>query len=240
MSKDAIFIKRPLTDILEKVSWEISCLDAGFTTAYVLKYILDSTFLQITGALEQKVKCIYWELGNNNRELRYDILTNKKEVGECSRYEDKNKVFRMIGGEIIKSKGNVDIEQKQYWKSMENSMEQFYNSNKMLIECYQREFKEYKELKMGNLVKKTTITKENDIHLFNNKEDLRKIYDKAIDCRNRIAHNTKASINNLPDFGTLKDENYKYENLFARFAIVLLSDETFVRVFEQYERIKYD
>jgi hypothetical protein len=257
MSKYSEFIKRPLTEILKKVSWEISCLDAGFTTVYVLGYVLDSAFLQITGALEQKVKCIYWELGNNNYELRYDILKNK--IGECSNYEDKNKVFKMIIKEIIKLNKDVEVNQKDCWNSKINSfMNDFYNNNWHISEFYKKEYDELNNLKIVDFVKnckyitkdfidKIEFAEEIEIPLLNkvasqkqnNKRYLLNIiYNKAIEYRNRIAHNTKSTLNSLPDFAILRDENYKYENLFARFAIMLLVDRTFVDIFEQYEKAR--
>jgi len=80
--------------------------------------------------------------------------------------------------------------------------------------------------------------KIDDIYLLNNKEELKKIYDKAIIYRNRIAHNTKSSINNLPDFAELRNSDYKYTNPFARFAIMLLVDMIFIDVFKQYEKTR--
>lgn len=275
MSKDSEFIKRPLTGILDKISLEISYLNAGFTTKHVLWYILDSAFLQITGALEQKVKCIYWELGNNSYDLRYDIINSKSKIGECSNYEDKNKVLKMLIEEIIAIKENrgykdccASIEQETYWKTsigtipIKQSIKKFYD-NGMLEEYFLREYQEYEkiilDLDAKALIVDNKDIKKNeedkiDIHLFYEKQcgkkntihykknkELEKIYNKAIKYRNRIAHNTKSTINNIPDFAELKDQYYKYEkNPFIRFAIILLVDRTFIDVFDQYEKARND
>jgi hypothetical protein len=249
MSNDLNFIKRPLTNILEKVSWEISCLDAGFTTIYVLRHILDSTFLQITGALEQKVKYIYWELGNNSCELKDEILTGWDRIKTYSRRDGKNKVLKIVGKEITRLGKKVDITQKNYWTDVEKNIKYFYENGK-LTEYYKKEYEEYKDFNLGDLAENENSKNDehNNIYLFkntdnkntnnNNKNILDDFYDKAINYRNRIAHNTKSSLNNLPDFTTLRDENYKYENIFLRFAIMLLADRTFIEVFDQYEKAR--
>ena len=47
-------------------------------------YVLQTTFLKMTGSQEQKLKCIQWELATDDYEYRYDILS--KSIGELSNY----------------------------------------------------------------------------------------------------------------------------------------------------------
>lgn len=99
MSKHRDFILMPIDKILKEA---VSATNAvGFTIkAYPLyDYIMQSIFIKMTGFQEQKLKCIVWELATDDYEYRYRKLTDK--LGECSSYDDKNKIYKeMI--EIIK------------------------------------------------------------------------------------------------------------------------------------------
>ena len=53
--------------------------------------------------------------------------------------------------------------------------------------------------------------------------------------RNRCAHNLKSYQDNLPTLSTIISDTYKYENYFFRFAIVILIDEIFIRLFNKYK-----
>ena len=54
--------------------------------------------------------------------------------------------------------------------------------------------------------------------------------------RNRCAHNLKSYQDNLPTLTNILSETYKYENYFFRFAIIVLIDEIFIRIFNKYTK----
>lgn len=54
--------------------------------------------------------------------------------------------------------------------------------------------------------------------------------------RNRCAHNLKSYQDNLPTLTTIMLDTYKYENYFFRFAIIVLIDEIFIRLFNEYNK----
>ena len=58
--------------------------------------------------------------------------------------------------------------------------------------------------------------------------------------RNRIAHNTKSYQQNLPTLKTLMDKNYKYENYFLYFAVLILIDNIFIHLYKNYLTIIED
>ena len=89
------FILSSIRDILTEVI-SITKLNCNGIESYPLQeYILQSTFLKMTGYSEQKLKCICWDLASVDFELRYKIYQNWS-FGECSTIEDKNKIFNII------------------------------------------------------------------------------------------------------------------------------------------------
>lgn len=89
------FILTPLKDIL--IDGFNACEGvADRIDSFPMKdYFMQSLFLKMTGAQEQKLKCICWEMATNNYQYRYEYLNTKK-YGECSSYKDKNDIFQDI------------------------------------------------------------------------------------------------------------------------------------------------
>lgn len=85
------FILTPIFNILKEAIIACKGLGDGIETQSLSEYVLQTTFLKMTGASEQKLKCICWEIASNDYEYRYKYL--KKNYGECSSYEDKNRVY---------------------------------------------------------------------------------------------------------------------------------------------------
>lgn len=86
------FILSPLFDILIRGVTASHSLTAGIETYPLSEYFFQSLFLQMTGAQEQKLKCILWELASNDYQFRYEFL-HAKSYGECSEYKAKSDVF---------------------------------------------------------------------------------------------------------------------------------------------------
>ncbi len=72
----------------------------GIETQSLGEYVLQTTFLKMTGASEQKLKCICWEIATYDYEYRYKYL--RKNYGECSRYADKNSIYIDLKTEITR------------------------------------------------------------------------------------------------------------------------------------------
>ena len=93
MSKHTDFILTPITTILEEAVAATSSIGDGIETYPLCDYILQATFLKMTGFQEQKMKCIAWELGTNDFEFRYWWL-EKADLGTYSAYDHKNKIYK--------------------------------------------------------------------------------------------------------------------------------------------------
>lgn len=96
------FILTPIIDILQDAVNACAGIGNGVETQPLGEYVLQTTFLKMTGASEQKLKCICWEMATNDYDYRYRYL--KKNYGECSSYGDKSSIYK----DIIERIGKID------------------------------------------------------------------------------------------------------------------------------------
>lgn len=80
------FIQTPILDILRDTVTSCRAIGDGIEVHPLCEYIMQTTFLNMTGASEQKLKCICWEMATNDYEYRYELL--RSPIGECSNYKD--------------------------------------------------------------------------------------------------------------------------------------------------------
>lgn len=88
------FILEPLLDVLHDGANACRSIPKGIESYPLGEYYLQSLFLKMTGAQEQKMKCICWEMATNNYRYRYEY--QRGSYGECSNYNDKKKVYSDI------------------------------------------------------------------------------------------------------------------------------------------------
>lgn len=258
MNKHKDFILTPIITILEDAISSSRGLSIGISTYPVWDYILQSTFLRMTGFQEQKMKCIIWELATNDYEYRYDKFRNG--LGECSNYKDKEAIFNEII-KIIRKKSDIytfsPIKRKKLlissYRELHNVMynsqlyvygkrkyEEFINICREIksYECIfnSQDFSQFREYN----AKKGEFKKNNKgdfIFITHTKsiKRLKTIYeDHLYRNRNRIAHNLLSYQKNLPKLDVLRGENYKYENYFVWFAILILIDKIFIELYNEY------
>lgn len=96
------FILTPVIGILQDAVNACAGIGNGIETQPLGDYVLQTTFLKMTGASEQKLKCICWEMATNDYDYRYRYL--KKNYGECSSYGDKSSIYK----DIIERIGKID------------------------------------------------------------------------------------------------------------------------------------
>lgn len=94
------FILTPIVNILQDTVNACKGIGQGIETQSLGEYVLQTTFLKMTGAQEQKLKGICWEMATDDYDYRYQYL--KKNYGECSSYSDKSCVYRDILAKLIK------------------------------------------------------------------------------------------------------------------------------------------
>ena len=91
-SEHSEFILSPLFDELRGGVSACRGIDGGIESFPLCEYVVQSLFLKLTGALEQKAKCICWDIATLDYEYRYDFL-NRKKYGEFSDWDSKNGVY---------------------------------------------------------------------------------------------------------------------------------------------------
>ena len=137
------FILAPLLNILQEAVDACAGIGMGIESQALGEYVLQTTFLKMTGASEQKLKCICWEIATNDYTYRYLYL--KRNYGECSSYKDKNSIYRDILDVLIRidPEFNVDtLFEDIDISSKENEMIE----NKILNEQKKQESKKGKKL----------------------------------------------------------------------------------------------
>ena len=243
------FILSPILDILKETVTACAGIGNNMETQSLSEYVLQTTFLKMTGASEQKLKCICWEMATYDYDYRYKYLNNS--YGECSAYNDKQKVYIAIIKNIQKLDNSfsisslyedIEILGRDSW-NITNTIEQ---KKKGLSQ------KVYKEIESTLNDSPLVIWKQHDYEFYKSNWEKVLFLDFATQNsllhdtfqnyftsivykhRNRCAHNLKSYQNNIPTLTSLLDTNYDYENYFFRFAILILLDEIFMRLFKKY------
>ena len=93
------FILNPLMKVLSDGVHTCTSLPVGIENSALGEYFMQSLFLRVTGAQEQKLKCICWVMATNNYRYRYELL-NVKQYGECSEYKHKKGIYADLNGLI--------------------------------------------------------------------------------------------------------------------------------------------
>lgn len=241
MNDHADFILSPITDILKDVVFASDAIGSGIETYPLCNYIMQSVFLKMTGFQEQKMKCICWELATNDYEYRRVLLSDDDKLGECSSYKDKNKIYKRLVEQINKHNSNFDIEsnidKERILLETNSVIEKLSNSNLSIWD--QKNFVKF--------ISDETLIKSQFFILNDNKDNhnlfgntLQDKYLLLYKHRNRCAHNTLSYQQNLPTLKTLADDNYKYDNYFVRFALLILIDKVFIELYKKYLEVFED
>ena len=112
------FILTPLFEILADGLAGLNALGDGVEIVPLLDYYMPSIFLKMTGALEQKMKCICWDLASNDYDYRNTYLRDKlRTYGECSTYDSKLGIY----GDLIDviSRCNPGFVVEEIWDEIE-------------------------------------------------------------------------------------------------------------------------
>lgn len=237
------FILSPITDILNDVISASLGIGSGIETYPLCDYVMQSVFLKMTGAQEQKMKCICWELATNDYEYRYFRFT-QKQLGECSNYNDKKEIYKDLVSQIEKHGSTLPIasliDKNVILSNTKSSINDSFLDSNLLIWA-QSSFDAYIDI-WNNISDKYFATDKNN--LFTNKSNLPntvqgksliEMYENNLyKQRNRVAHNTLSYQQNLPTLNTLVNEDYKYNNYFVYFSILVLIDNTFISLYKRY------
>ena len=253
------FITTPISEILEEAVSACKGIGNGIETQPLCEYIMQTTFLKMTGASEQKLKCICWEMATYDFEYRYQKLQNP--LGECSSYKDKKIIFDEMKTVIERVNPSLDYNvvfstqvknsiikkiQKDLISLIEKSVLSQWDIKKFIF--FKSNLKNMKPSLFLNLnTKKTKKNKENNKNKNkesekNNlsflEEELKNYYENIVyKHRNRCAHNLKSYQENLPSLKKLQSKDYDNENYFQMFFVLMLMDEIYMLMYKKYVQL---
>lgn len=240
VGKHTKFILTPIFEILEDCVNATKGISIGIESYPLCDYIMQTTFLKMTGASEQKLKCILWEIATNDYTFRYEFL--KTSYGECSGLEDKKKVFNVLKDQVKAMNPDEKLFEKIYDDFIKTTI--LEKSRKEIINLFEQSIiSKWQGKEFNNFKKYSDNLLKDHFCNFPNPKDKRNIslIDGIIDYyrivykqRNRCAHNLKAYQTNLPDLSILVNKDYDYENYFFRFSILVLLDEIFMKLYSEY------
>lgn len=243
------FILTPISEILKDVASASSGIGSGIESFPLCDYVMQSVFLKMTGAQEQKMKCICWELATHDYEYRYERFS-RQPLGECSAYNDKKTIYTDLVKSILRGKPSLAVTDIVDGDSLiletMRVIEATFKGTNLLIWA-QKSFNEFVDIWQDFSSKHVAV---NEHHLFTsrsqlanndpvkNKKDLAEIYKGHLyNQRNRVAHNTLSYQQNLPTLKALVEADFKYNNYFIYFAILILLDKVFIALFDKYQEM---
>lgn len=250
MNKDEhhTFIKSDLADIMREVVRSANLLGDGLDYYAVHGYLLQSLFLQMTGAQEQKMKCICWVLATNDLSYRQKRYYNGWTLNQCSTLIDKSHVYEDLIGAILKVEPTYtpfpsNNDKDNYRDEILSIMKSVFDNTNIARICLNK-YNTFKTV-FGALNASNFIPSNKAIFKNGNKDapilgvqndtEMFAIYTLLYRHRNRCAHNTPSYQLNLPHMLELKDDLYqKYDNIFLFFATLLMIDGLFRRLYEKY------
>ncbi len=90
------FISSPLYLILEEACVSFQFLQGKMEEYPIKEYLLQNIFLKLCGALEQKLKCIIWEVATDDYDSRFGFISTGLLNLQCSSYDDKKRVYKTL------------------------------------------------------------------------------------------------------------------------------------------------
>lgn len=114
------FILTPLQEVMQDGIAASASIKIGAESFPLGEYFFQTLFLRMTGAQEQKMKCICWEMATNDYAYRYELM-HRRDYGECSNYSDKNGIYKDIISLIKKMQSDFRVSQLWENEEMEDS-----------------------------------------------------------------------------------------------------------------------
>ena len=248
------FIETPLMNLLEEGVNACCSLSNGVQLEPLKEYFLSSLFLRMTGAQEQKLKCLCWELATHDYEFRYEWLQGKSDkykFGEMSRKEDKQKLYSVVKKKLLStatSNNNKGASQSNTYSS-HNSIKEISGRVKaclrkspVLATWLQQEIDYcsddvlFPASSQGSTNGNANACNYNDPNVLMGGALGNDHKEVVYRHRNRCAHNLLSYQINLPDLDELKDKDYLRCNYVYRFIILIVIDEVFIKLYKDYKK----
>lgn len=215
------FILTPLSSLIEQTLQPLD-LYKGQICNYIMKeYVLQTLFMKLTGCMEQKAKCILWDIATHDFEYRRDFLRNNSNQGEYSTYDSKNYVYKTL----VNHGGIIDNQRKV---ELLNQLKSFKDNilEKSILKVWLP--RELRDLKIKELF---AIKRWAGDSLLGSPLNDKK-YESLINHRNRCAHNVLSYQGNVMNPQKIKDVGGA--SYATWFTLLVLMDMIYM---EQYEKV---
>jgi len=214
------FILTPLSSLIEQTLRPMD-LYKGQICNYIMKeYVLQTLFMKLTGCMEQKAKCILWDIATHDFEYRRDFLRDNSQNGEYSTYKSKNYVYKTLAehvGVIDDQRKGELLTQLEYFK--DNILEE------SILKIWLP--RELRDLKIKDLFGKQRWAGNSLLESPLNDE----IYEKLCTHRNRCAHNVLSYQGNAMNPQKIKEVGgASYVTLFT---LLVLMDMIYMELYEK-------
>lgn len=238
MFENQQFILSSIKNILQEAV-AVSRFNCNGIESFPLQdYVLQSTFLKMTGYSEQKLKCICWDIASADYEFRYQVYQHW-DFGECSNLNDKTKIYKKLVETIKKYDGTFSA--NAYIKNLKGgtnliiseSFEECKNilDNSSLRFFCERDFHNFSTdtdtFKVDQIICKYS---RNKTFIFD--DTLKNIYENLYRQRNRCAHNLKSYQQNLPRITELLKKT-RTDNYFYYFTVLIILDKIFIALYKK-------
>ena len=226
------FILTPIMDIMEDAF--IASENVGYNMEdYPLsEYLFQSIFLKMTGFMEQKCKCICWDLATINYNFRKTFL-REKATDMFSDYSSKNFTYKALLDQLKLLGLEKKIDEEKMGQEIEKITTKFESLSRKFDFFYlnDKEYHDYRvvraEIKASHFATDTSFFEWKDL------------FDLMIDHRNRCAHNTLSYQTELPSLKTLQNNIFKFQNYFLFFYLLTLIDFEFIELYKQSMQKRY-
>lgn len=237
-SQHSEFILSPLIDLMRYGLSACKGTGDGIESFPLCEYVTQSLFLKLTGAQEQKIKCICWDVATLDYEYRYEFL-NKKNYGECSDWNSKNGVYNDLLKVIQKVDNSFEPSQlfgATFLSKTLNEILQIYE-NSILYIWLKRDFDFYKANHATVIsIRQIAQAKQNNAKVYSLfQSSLKDKFEEIVyKHRNRCAHNTLSYQTNKPDLNVIAMKDFEFNSYFFRYTIIILIDCILMSLFKKY------
>ena len=227
------FITSDIFEIVDDAIMSTSTIGQNIAHYPLCEYLLQSVFLRLTGYQEQKLKCILWEIASDDFEFRYKYLNGSINVGECSRLEDKDKVYTILKDKNFPFPDENEIN-RQISEIRDNLTSKLETTifSKWLPRDFSRFIDFSKEIRYRDNGYFTVSG------IFGGDNSLNNAFEKLYRHRNRCAHNLLSYQSNIPKLLDLTKDDDGSDNYFTRILLICMVDNVFTRMFRFYNNGK--
>lgn len=214
------FILTPLSSLIEQTLQPMDLYKGQICNYIIKEYVLQSLFIKLTGCMEQKAKCILWDIATHDFEYRRDFLRDNSKQGEYSTYDSKNIVYKTLINQGEKFCDRKKVELLNYLIDFKYKI-----LTKSILKVWLP--RELQDLNIKSLFASQRWAEED---LFNS--PLKEIYETLYRYRNRCAHNVLSYQGNVLSPQRIKEkENANYATWFT---LLVLTDMIYMDLYEKF------